>query len=1067
MQRDDLAKALSSMRRELDETKSEIERLREDSTQMLRELEAQKQLLGEATRSATEARENLNTANESLRVTQARLHEAEGRAARLQRDMKRLLSRRSVRIALALSRPLKPFFQWWRGLRKRKRNGGQTETATRIARVHESFDSRVAVRTRRSLLLRRLTKPARYDETTVSVVMPTYNRATVLPDAIESVLKQSHQNWELLVIDDGSTDGTGLIVQGYTSDPRVRYFRTENHGVSSARNHALAKATGSLVAYLDSDNTWNPDYLRLMVIKVVSDNLDCAYSAVEVVDASGATRFYRGDEFDWEECRKTNYVDINALVHRRSLADRGFETTLRRMVDWDFILRITRDAKVAFVPFLGCRYVASHEDPLRLTRTEPEVWTEVIRERHAEGGAIVPWEDVADRLKLTFALKIAAPRDRRQEWGDFHFANSLAKALETLGHSVRVDFKEDWDTGDRRDVNIVLRGLREFQPQRGAINIIWNISHPDKVSPSELSGYDIAYTASRSHARLMRLEAGEDMGLIRPLMQCTDEALFNPTLRENISPYSAEVLFVGNSRADFRPMVRWALEGELDIQVYGRGWSELVDDPRIHDTLIDNQDLGSAYATSQVVLSDHWLSMRDFGIVSNRVFDVTATGTRLISDRVPALDSLFGPIVTQVESAEDLRSAVGAPGPRANDLLELADWVITHHTFSDRARIIVDDVLAYLNLPRRYGTEPQADSTPRFGDATRPDQLKVGVTVSRGEDGPAFAARMRLIGPLSTEHACDRLEVTEVQPDAFPGDLDLLIVQSSAISGLDHAEETVQSARARGVSVVVDIAGESDTPLSAAHPVLRAAESVWFSTRALQQSQSDVPLAHSIVVPDSIDARVWRRYTRSTEHHPRGDGSRRLLLLGTGTNHDDFDLIYPALRQLARQFAFELFVIGDSAYDAPDEPWLKISSPSHEATSHRAFAQWLVEQGPFDIGLAPLCNTPSNRVRSDREFLTYSALGVLSVVSDMPPYAGIVKDRDLAVITGDDGWFVALTEIFESPWRFRAIQERAEQYVWTERTVESTSDLLLSEIENVAARRANDPSNVASSPGAS
>jgi glycosyltransferase involved in cell wall biosynthesis len=91
----------------------------------------------------------------------------------------------------------------------------------------------------------------------VSVVVPTYNRAHVVGLAIDSILAQSYDRLEVIVIDDGSQDNTLAVVAKY-DDPRVRYFRTENGGMSAARNRGLAQARGEFIAFLDSDDTWFP-----------------------------------------------------------------------------------------------------------------------------------------------------------------------------------------------------------------------------------------------------------------------------------------------------------------------------------------------------------------------------------------------------------------------------------------------------------------------------------------------------------------------------------------------------------------------------------------------------------------------------------------------------------------------------------------------------------------------------------------------------------------------------------------------------------------------------------------
>src|SRR4051794_26707538 len=97
----------------------------------------------------------------------------------------------------------------------------------------------------------------------VSVLLPTYNRARFLPDAIGCIAGQSFTDWELVIVDDGSTDNTEAVVTALTANLRqhVRYMRQPNAGAYGARNTALDAAAGRYVAFFDSDDVWLPHHL--------------------------------------------------------------------------------------------------------------------------------------------------------------------------------------------------------------------------------------------------------------------------------------------------------------------------------------------------------------------------------------------------------------------------------------------------------------------------------------------------------------------------------------------------------------------------------------------------------------------------------------------------------------------------------------------------------------------------------------------------------------------------------------------------------------------------------------
>ena len=97
----------------------------------------------------------------------------------------------------------------------------------------------------------------------VSIIIPTYNRGWIIKEAIDSVMAQDYRDFELIIVDDGSTDNTPAILHSYRDE--ILVFRQENQGVSAARNRGLAAASGDLIAFLDSDDLWLPQKLKRQV----------------------------------------------------------------------------------------------------------------------------------------------------------------------------------------------------------------------------------------------------------------------------------------------------------------------------------------------------------------------------------------------------------------------------------------------------------------------------------------------------------------------------------------------------------------------------------------------------------------------------------------------------------------------------------------------------------------------------------------------------------------------------------------------------------------------------------
>ncbi len=248
----------------------------------------------------------------------------------------------------------------------------------------------------------------------VSVIIPTYNRALICKRAVESVLAQTHCNVEILVVDDGSKDNTREVIAGL--DKRIKYIYQENAGVSAARNTALEAATGSYIAFLDSDDTWQPWKLeaQLSVLRALPD-AGMVWSDMIAVDENDSilhdsylkkmyaayTYFDRENHFResrvlsdiWEGCpamhaQKKCYTGnifswmfMGNLVHTSTVLLRKdrqnkvglFDVGLIKSgEDYDFHFRTCRVGDVAYIDVPSIKYQIGAVD--QLTQPEHMVW---------------------------------------------------------------------------------------------------------------------------------------------------------------------------------------------------------------------------------------------------------------------------------------------------------------------------------------------------------------------------------------------------------------------------------------------------------------------------------------------------------------------------------------------------------------------------------------------------------------------------------------------------------------------------------------------------------------------
>lgn len=194
---------------------------------------------------------------------------------------------------------------------------------------------------------------------TVSVVLPTYDRSNVLERAVESVLAQEYTDFELLVVDGGPAGGAGDVVASF-DDERVRYVRSDDDGPAEARNHGIRLATGSYVAFQDSDDRWDPAKLRnqMRVFESAPSDVGVVYTAFRREFPDGTVqRVPRPSEVGRVEgdlraqLLALNVVTTSAAVVRAECLEAvgGFDEALPTMEDWDLWLRIATRYEFRFV----------------------------------------------------------------------------------------------------------------------------------------------------------------------------------------------------------------------------------------------------------------------------------------------------------------------------------------------------------------------------------------------------------------------------------------------------------------------------------------------------------------------------------------------------------------------------------------------------------------------------------------------------------------------------------------------------------------------------------------------
>jgi glycosyltransferase involved in cell wall biosynthesis len=200
----------------------------------------------------------------------------------------------------------------------------------------------------------------------VSIAVPTYNRSSLVNEAVNSILLQTEKDLEIVLVDDGSTDNTSEVIEKINDD-RIKYYYKENGGCASARNMGLRKSTGRYIAFLDSDDLWPKDFLSTMLKNLESQpEYGCAYCSVVKVfpDGQKKTSYGANDcKSGWitKDLYKRSFIWIQAALFRsEALANLKFDEPMRNAADTDALLRLSTKIQFLFVPDIQVTFRTEH-----------------------------------------------------------------------------------------------------------------------------------------------------------------------------------------------------------------------------------------------------------------------------------------------------------------------------------------------------------------------------------------------------------------------------------------------------------------------------------------------------------------------------------------------------------------------------------------------------------------------------------------------------------------------------------------------------------------------------------
>ena len=207
----------------------------------------------------------------------------------------------------------------------------------------------------------------------VSVVIPAFNAEKYIATCIDSVLAQSYSNFEIVVVDDGSTDNTIDLISEY-KNPRIKTYSQVNSGSASARNHGVQKASGEWIAFIDSDDIWTTDKLQ----KQLEQCADCAWSHTdsyflggiyeEHTKASDLSEKHSGEIFS--RLLVENFIGTSCVMIKKAIFQEigGFSSSYRALQDWDLWIRVAAKYQICYIAEPLVYYRVHPESTSRFTR---------------------------------------------------------------------------------------------------------------------------------------------------------------------------------------------------------------------------------------------------------------------------------------------------------------------------------------------------------------------------------------------------------------------------------------------------------------------------------------------------------------------------------------------------------------------------------------------------------------------------------------------------------------------------------------------------------------------------
>ncbi len=228
----------------------------------------------------------------------------------------------------------------------------------------------------------------------VSVIITCYNYGKYLAGCLESVLCQTYRDFEIVIVNDGSTDNTDKVMQKYLPEPKIRYIKQKNSGQANAKNTGIRNAKGDFLAFLDADDLWDSTKLEKQIPYFADPSVGVVYSVAGYIDEDGHSQnFTLGKYLAPRSGNVTSYLYFDnfvpfssAMVRKECLEKFGsFDESIKMGIDWDLWLRLSVRYKFAYVDEALLLYRVGHSGQMSKNLEERQRCSDRIMIKFVQG----------------------------------------------------------------------------------------------------------------------------------------------------------------------------------------------------------------------------------------------------------------------------------------------------------------------------------------------------------------------------------------------------------------------------------------------------------------------------------------------------------------------------------------------------------------------------------------------------------------------------------------------------------------------------------------------------------